>query len=76
MTQDEIIKLAQEAGFGLMCSKPKSEIVFTAPPIQMLERFADLVAETTLEKAAKVCDEWPNGREDVCTIAAAIRSMK
>ena len=26
------------------------------------------------EACAKVCDDWPNGRDDVCEIAAAIRA--
>ena len=26
------------------------------------------------EACAKVCDDWPNGRDDVCLIAAAIRA--
>ena len=26
------------------------------------------------EECAKVCDDWPNGRDDVDSIAAAIRS--
>ena len=26
------------------------------------------------EACARVCDEWPNGRDDVCEIAAAIRA--
>ena len=32
------------------------------------------VAEREREACAKVCDDWPNGRDDVCEIAAAIRA--
>ena len=31
-----------------------------------------VVAEN--EACAKVCDDWPNGRDDVCEIARAIRA--
>ena len=41
--------------------------LYTAPP--NLE--AAVLAER--EACAKVCDDWPNGRDDVCLIAAAIR---
>jgi hypothetical protein len=77
MTQDEIIRMAQEAGLGLMRSKPKSEIFFTAPPIQKLERFAALVAEATKEKMKKVfAVATPKSTWTTDRIIAEIEDMK
>ena len=74
MTQDEIIRTAREVGF------------YGLPVDERLERFAALVAEATLEKAAKVCEEqkqewkasvYRNGAiAAIGGCAAAIRSMK
>ena len=69
MTQDEIIRTAREVGF------------YGLPVDERLERFAALVAEATLEKAAKVCEELDQN-DDIhpdhvaLECAAAIRSMK
>ena len=76
MTQDEIIKLAREAGIyhafdsegnwdgltdvRLTYRHPlnPSDIAYGENRIvEILERFAALVAEATKEKAAKVCDD-------------------
>ena len=77
MTQDEIIRMAREAGLwpGVTDVFPKE-----------LERFAALVAEATKEKAAKVCEEYAAGGAGsewdmgyltaAQSCAAAIRSMK
>jgi hypothetical protein len=75
MTQDEIIRMAREAGLDL---RGKGWIADDAG-YPCLERFAALVAEATKEKAAKVCEElhliWDaKGANEQC--AAAIRSMK
>lgn len=71
MTQDEIIRMAREAGW----SKEYLEI-----GDERLERFAALVAEATLEKAAQVCEEpmyFHQSRAKTSSeCAAAIRSMK
>lgn len=84
MTQDEIIRMAREAG-----NEDEDWLVLTRQlfkhfPKEM-ERFANLIAEATKEKAAKVCEEhdtliieedgsaWPC---DQFHCAAAIRSMK
>ena len=67
MDRDTIFRLAREAGLG----------GFLAPMWDLrkeLERFATLVAAHEREACAKVCDDWPNGRDDVDSIAAAIRS--
>jgi hypothetical protein len=42
--------------------------------IQILERFAALVTAAEREACAKVCDDWPNGRDDVYSIGVAIRA--
>ena len=39
-----------------------------------LEAFANLIAEHEREECAKVCDDWPNGRDDVYLIGVAIRA--
>ena len=63
MTKDDIIKLAREAG------------LFTHKEVQPeLERFANLVAAAEREECAKLCNDWPNGRDDVYLIARAIRA--
>jgi hypothetical protein len=68
MTQDEIIRMAREAGVWDEIGYPSC-----------IKRFAALVAEATKEKAAKVCEDehdkshfGANGYH----CAAAIRSMK
>ena len=70
MTQDEIIRMARESGGAMF----NTVFVINA---QDLERFANLVAEATKEKAAKVCENvicYHKGVAKLC--AAAIRSMK
>ena len=71
MTQDEIIRMARDAGWNDLLPEAMK---------QVLERFADLVAEATKEKAAKVCEEemigFASDDEQLIRIAAAIRSMK
>ena len=39
-----------------------------------IEHFAELVAAAEREACAKVCDDWPNGRDDVYSIGEAIRA--
>ena len=39
-----------------------------------VEKFAELVRADEREACAKVCDDWPEGREDVYSIAQAIRA--
>ena len=53
MTQDEIIRMAREAGFEGLIEK--------AWGIEQLERFAALVAAHEREACAKVCDERAKG---------------
>jgi hypothetical protein len=73
MTQDEIIRMAREAGAMF---DHISWVERDLAPV--FERFATLVAEATKEKAAKVCEE--RGHCNECgggnEYAAAIRGMK
>jgi hypothetical protein len=63
MTKEDIIRMAGEAG-----------IIYTRNTGTMLERFAALIAAHEREECAKVCDDWPNGRDDVYSIGVAIRA--
>lgn len=68
MTRDDIIKMAREAGL----SNDFGHLGY--PYLPELERFAELVAAAEREACAKVCDDWLNGRDDVCLLADAIRA--
>ena len=73
----EIIRLAREAGLEILSIDGEDEVgCGDGYHIQtdLIERFAALVAAQEREECAKVCDDWPNGRDDVDSIAAAIRS--
>lgn len=71
MTQNEIIKLAREAGF-----QPSDlDTMFW----QVMERFATLVAAHEREACAKVCDDIDNNMEaswkrNAVNCGAAIRA--
>ena len=41
---------------------------------EQLEMFEALVRTSEREACAKVCDDWPNGRDDVYSIGVAIRA--
>ena len=68
MNRKDVIRMARQAG------------VYTAHTeltlMTGLERFAALVAAHEREECAKVCDDWPNGRDDVYSIGVAIRARK
>ena len=80
MTRDDIIRMAKEAGFDALL--PSEEIlgrgrIDTGSDDEIsdeLERFAALVAAAERSACAQVCDDWPNGRDDVCLLADAIRA--
>jgi hypothetical protein len=57
MTKEEIIKMAEQAGFMFDRGSP---IGFT---YSMLKDFAKLVAEHEREECAKVADEYAEGAE-------------
>jgi hypothetical protein len=42
--------------------------------IEKLKAFEALVRADEREACAKVCDDWPNGRDDVYEIGVAIRA--
>ena len=76
MTRDDIIRMAREAGLWPTEERSK-EYGIPTPNEQWLpelERFAALVAAHEREACAKVCDDWPNGRDDVYSIGVAIRA--
>ena len=71
MTQDEIIRMAREAGFSVGLNDP---IIYAAH-----ERFAALVAAHEREACAKVCEELAKGFNEEADnsrlwCAAAIRA--
>jgi len=68
MNRDDIIRMAREVGFA-----DDKGVVHAA---YQLESFAALVRAAEREACAKVCDEWPNGREDVYSIGVAIRARE
>ncbi len=83
MTQDEIIRMAREAGDEDKVDPIINDGQWITFTLEELERFAALVAEATKEKAAKVCAAqfsqlcpYSYYNEAVTKCAAAIRSMK
>ena len=57
MTRDDIIRLAQEAGFiRVVATEEGGAVTTTIAPIEELERFSALVAAAEREACAKVCD--------------------
>ena len=80
MDRELIIRLAVQAGITPWAKKEWSKDRFVQTDEGMdgdaacLIQFAALVAAQEREVCAKVCDDWPNGRDDVDSIAAAIRS--
>jgi hypothetical protein len=66
MTREDIIRMAKECGNWSGQTVEMNDVG--------LERFASLVAAAEREACAKVCDDWPNGRDDVYSIGVAIRA--
>jgi uroporphyrinogen-III synthase len=64
MTKEDIMRLAQEAGYH--------SFQFTSPSV--LERFASLVAAAEREACAKVCEEAHWSLDDRHEYAALIRA--
>ena len=73
MNREDIIRMAREAGLHLYVNDMTAE-----PYANIVERFADLVAEREREACAKVCDlvareiDDTNGNSTYC--AKAIRA--
>jgi hypothetical protein len=61
MTREDIIRMAREAGWS-------------QKDIDGLLCIVETVAEAEREACAKICDDWPNGRDDVYSIGVAIRA--
>ena len=73
MNKDEIIDMANKAGFDLTMWQLSLGCEVSGTHDELLA-FAKLVAEAEREACAKVCDDWPNGRDDVYLIGKAIRA--
>jgi len=74
MTRDDIFRMAVQAGARPSLSPELWD--FWNIRNADLERFAALVAAHEREECAKVCDDWPNGRDDVYSIGVAIRARE
>jgi hypothetical protein len=72
MTRDDVIRTALEVGAYPSSNPDKWDILEISD--RSLERFAKLVAAHEREACAKICDDWPNGRDDVYSIGVAIRA--
>ena len=70
MDREDIIRMAREAGFET------AQIDIVRRFAAVLGDSAALVAAQEREECAKVCDDWPNGRDDVYSIGVAIRARK
>ena len=71
MSDDDIKEFAYQAGHFFLV-----EFGTASASMDWLRKFANLVAAREREACAKVCDDWPNGRDDVCLLADAIRARK
>jgi len=69
MTKDDILRMARDTGMELYGhGRDQTNFVF------ILCRFAKAVAAAEREACAKLCDDWPVGRDDVYSIGQAIRA--
>ena len=69
MNREEVIRLAREAGWNGIYSKPLMSIRMQE---ENFLRFAALVAAAEREACAKVCDGWTHANGNDC--AEAIRA--
>lgn len=72
MTKDDIIRMAQEAGFAFDGVNTRIPLWISRP--EELERFAALVAAAEREACAKVCEEWGAFNKIAAECAEAIRA--
>jgi hypothetical protein len=72
MTKEDIYRMANYV--GIKGPAPARQGFRMYASSVKLRRFAALVAAAEREACAKLCDEWPLGRDDVHSIAAAIRA--
>ena len=70
MTKEDIIRMAHEAGLHLATDVNWMPII----DLKYAQKFAELVAAAERSACAQVCDDWPNGRDDVYLIGKAIRA--
>ena len=77
MTKEDIIRMAREAGHAVRNIDGEDEVMDGDNyhiQTELIECFAKLVAAAEREACAKVCDDWPNGWDDVYSIGEAIRA--
>jgi hypothetical protein len=70
MTQDDIIRMALEAGFSEAWLTAGSNPPHFDAPAVIVERFAQLVAAHEREECAKVADKWAVGWPHPSTVIA------
>ena len=68
VTNEEIIDMYQDQ------NKERDRLLREKIFMEVLAPFAKMVAAKEREECAKVCDDWPNGRDDVYSIGVAIRA--
>ena len=68
---DDIIRMADESGITFVTGHGVASATF-----EWLRGFAERIAAREREECAKVCDDWHNGRDDVCLLAKAIRARR
>jgi hypothetical protein len=68
---DKTLDMAREAGAIHIHERPKE---FAIVGNDSIKAFEALVRADEREACAKVCDDWPNGRDDVYEIGVAIRA--
>jgi hypothetical protein len=71
MTRDDIVSMVQEV---IITNSNRNPLDFRLTTLEQIEHFAALVTAAEREACAKVCDDWPNGRDDVYSIGVAIRA--
>ena len=74
MTQDEIIRMAREAGMDIDDEASGFGAIITAEPLD-LERFAALVAAHEREACAKVCDEIERHKWEILTQGGKLEGL-
>jgi hypothetical protein len=85
MTNDDIARMAREAGVlsgydsllfqrfaALVAAAERKRLEATAWGAS--QKWIDRAVEAEREACAKVCDDWPVGRDDVYSIGQAIRA--
>jgi hypothetical protein len=75
MNRNDIIRMAREAGMEqIIAIHEDGTRTVELPDFVLLERFAALATAAERDACAKVCDDWPNGRDDIYSIGVAIRA--